>query len=92
MKQFIFTSIALLCSAVIFGQVNDQYFENKDAFKTYPQLLPANKNMIVKAMPSFNVDSLLEDNKELEERGSYPGMHWKTESYSSNVLKQELNT
>jgi hypothetical protein len=72
MKRFIFTSIAFLCSAAVFGQVNDQYFENKDAFKTYPQLLPANRNMIVKAMPSFNVDSLLEDDKELEERGGYP--------------------
>jgi hypothetical protein len=72
MKRLFFALIALLCSAVVSAQVNDRYFENKDAFKTFPQLVPANGSMVVKTMPSFNIDSLLKDDRELEERGGYP--------------------
>jgi hypothetical protein len=52
--------------------VNDSYFENRDAFKAFPQLVPTNERMAVKSMPSFNVDSLLEEDKELEALGGYP--------------------
>jgi hypothetical protein len=72
MKRLFFVLTALLCSAAVFGQVNDRYFENKDAFRMYPQLVPANGSMVVKTMTSFNIDSLLEDDRELEERGGYP--------------------
>jgi hypothetical protein len=51
--------------------VYDYRFENRDAFKTYPQLVQPNERMVLHSMPSFNVDSLLEDDKKLDELGGY---------------------
>jgi hypothetical protein len=39
MKQLIFILCALLSSVAVSAQVYDYHFENKDAFKTFPQLL-----------------------------------------------------
>ncbi|MDR1200916.1 MAG: hypothetical protein LBL58_04685 [Tannerellaceae bacterium] len=72
MKHLFFILCALICVQVASAQVYSYRFENKDAFKTFPQLVQANERMVVKSMPSFNVDSLLEDDRELDELGGYP--------------------
>jgi hypothetical protein len=72
MKRLIFLLCALICAKVASAQVYSYRFENRDAFKTYPQLMQPNERMVVHYMPSFNVDSLLEDDLKLDELGGYP--------------------
>jgi hypothetical protein len=61
MKRILFILIALLGSAaVVSAQVYEYYFENRDAFRAFPQLKPVNESLQVKSMPPFNVDSLLD--------------------------------
>ncbi|MDR1344350.1 MAG: hypothetical protein LBJ39_03255 [Tannerellaceae bacterium] len=66
MKRLIFIFCALICASVASAQVYDYHFENRDAFKTYPQLMQPNERMVVYSMPSFNVDRLLEEDKILK--------------------------
>jgi hypothetical protein len=65
MKRVFFLLFAFLSSAVVSAQVYDYRFENRDAFKTFPQLKPVSESMLIKSMPSFNLDSLLEEDREL---------------------------
>jgi hypothetical protein len=46
MKRVFFILFALLSSAVVSAQVHDYYFENKDAFQTFPQLKPVNPDYL----------------------------------------------
>lgn len=72
MKRLLFILCALICAAAATAQVYSYRFENRDAFKTYPQLMQPNERMTIRSMPSFNVDSLLEEDRKLDELGGYP--------------------
>ncbi|MDR1919597.1 MAG: hypothetical protein LBQ65_08130 [Tannerellaceae bacterium] len=62
MKRIIFILIALISSVAVSAQVYDYYFENKDAFKSFPQLQQVEaRGMIVKQMPAVDVEKLLEE-------------------------------
>ncbi|MDR1203320.1 MAG: hypothetical protein LBL58_17055 [Tannerellaceae bacterium] len=65
MKRVFFILFALLSSVVVSAQVYDYHFKNRDAFKTFPQLKPVSESPLIKSMPSFNLDSLLEEDREL---------------------------
>ncbi|MDR2388401.1 MAG: serine protease [Tannerellaceae bacterium] len=67
MKRIFFILSALLSCAVVSAQVYEYYFfENRDAFQTFPQLKPVSESLLIKSMPLFNIDSLLAEDKELE--------------------------
>ena len=61
MKRLCIILCALVCAAAASAQVHDYRFENRDAFKMFPQLMQPDEHMLVRSMPSFNVDSLLEE-------------------------------
>jgi hypothetical protein len=65
MKRVLFILFALLGSAIVSAQVYDYTFENRDAFQTFPQLKPVSESPLIKSMPPFNLDSLLEEDREL---------------------------
>jgi hypothetical protein len=72
MKRLIFILCALICAVVASAQVYSYRFENRDAFKAYPQLMQPSERMVAHSMPSFNVDSLLEEDRKMDELGGYP--------------------
>jgi hypothetical protein len=56
-----------MSSVAVSAQVYDYYFENKDAFKTFPQLQTVEgKDITVKRMQPVDVEKLLEEDRELE--------------------------
>ncbi|MDR2118162.1 MAG: hypothetical protein LBP25_01305, partial [Tannerellaceae bacterium] len=65
MKRLFFIFCALLSSAMVSAQVYEYYFENRDAFRMFPQLKPVSESPLINSMPPFNVDSMLAEDKEL---------------------------
>ncbi|GHV49335.1 hypothetical protein FACS1894181_07980 [Bacteroidia bacterium] len=67
MKKLYIVLAMLLSGLAASAQVYTHYFENKDAFKSFPALkqMEANK-LVLKKMPQVNVKKLLEEDKELE--------------------------
>ncbi|MDR2810849.1 MAG: T9SS type A sorting domain-containing protein [Tannerellaceae bacterium] len=74
MKQLICIFLALLSSGIaVSAQVYSYYYDSRDAFCKFPQLKPVYDRAFIKSMPSFNVDSLLEEDRKQEEGGLWKG-------------------
>jgi hypothetical protein len=66
-KFFVLPLVMLVCAFAASAQVSTNYFENKDAFESFPALKQVEtKEIALTKMPEVDVAKLLEEDKELE--------------------------
>ena len=67
MKKYVFLMIVFVLTINLNAQIKTTVFPNGDAFKEFPFLNQLNKEEIpLYEMSSFNLDSVIQEEKELE--------------------------
>ena len=70
MKKYVFLIIAFTINFNLNAQITTTIFPDGNGFKEFPFLNQLNKEEIpIYTMPSFNLDSIIQEEKELDEKG-----------------------
>ena len=70
MKKYVFLIMAFAISINLNAQITTTIFPDGNGFKEFPMLNKINEEEIpIYTMPSFNLDSILQEENELDEKG-----------------------